>query len=962
MRNLKKVLTLVLTLAMLLSVMVVGAGAATFSDQDSIKNTEAVNTCNALNIINGENGSFYPTRNVTRAEMCKMICVALNGGREPALATGIGNTFTDTVGHWASPYIEYCVREGVVGGIGGGLFDPNGAVTGTQAAKMLLVAMGYDASRQGYVGSNAWELNINGDASKKGLYVRLESIDASAPLNRDNAAQLIYNALDATMVEYVFSAQTVNGTLTMVPTLKDKTHFVAGTERPTTILSEKFKVSANYGQLVDIDGGKLVISADTNYSTKATGIDTTFTKVATDYTDYLGQTVKVLYKETDNVLGLAPVDGIKTYTVAASAIEAKDNKVKFNDTEYKMEAYDGSDGSNVANQINRLTIGNEDIVADTVNVSTLTAGVTSSYDTITFVDIDNDGVLEYAVVTKVATGKVTYTNSDEIIAGGTTYDRADNKIASDVAKNEYVSIYYNAFDKGNVIDTIKKGTAKASINAAGTKYMFDGTWFHKGPMVTTATAGTNYDYWTYNGVMVAIDQAGSDASIDNLVMVLKLSTGTLSNQARILNADGTKVNVDVVDNDYSKTDVNFGDLDEGTLYLASETSKGWTFEAISNEQEIGDYTFASSGNLSTSSTTIEQAGGNAISDDAVVFVYGGDTMLDGKILTGKELKSLTYGSSKNTVLEATNGYFTSKVNGLTRATIVAVAMENSSDELVGGNVLGDNFGLIVSDAFKLDSDYVQYTMWNGEKTVVVKEKGVPDTLMGLRPQFTVINYDTIDAENVVSGVSVPTLATSYTAGNLTVGSVFSTQDNKLWYTNTDSLKLTSDTVYMYYDSSTETAENIGKTQGSLEMADESASGVKIPNVKFIGNASGEVEFVLIDVKNSIEDDLTAAAYNYTVTSPVADFGGSGVATATFSKTSGVCYGETLTLTIEVAATKTLAAGTYTLTNAVNTADGTAKITVPETTAPAEKSVTLTYTVAVTNTGATIAASADVPSP
>ena len=52
MRNLKKVLSLVLCVAMMLSVMVVGAGAA-FSDQSKIKNTEAVDACTALNIIGG---------------------------------------------------------------------------------------------------------------------------------------------------------------------------------------------------------------------------------------------------------------------------------------------------------------------------------------------------------------------------------------------------------------------------------------------------------------------------------------------------------------------------------------------------------------------------------------------------------------------------------------------------------------------------------------------------------------------------------------------------------------------------------------------------------------------------------------------------------------------------------------------------------------------------------------------
>ena len=54
-------------MAMSLS-LAVTAGAA-FNDQDKIVNTEAVDMCSALNIINGyTDGSFKPEGNVTRAE------------------------------------------------------------------------------------------------------------------------------------------------------------------------------------------------------------------------------------------------------------------------------------------------------------------------------------------------------------------------------------------------------------------------------------------------------------------------------------------------------------------------------------------------------------------------------------------------------------------------------------------------------------------------------------------------------------------------------------------------------------------------------------------------------------------------------------------------------------------------------------------------------------------------------
>ena len=157
MRNLKKVLSLVLCMAMMLSVMVVGAGAA-FKDQEKIVNDEAVDMCVALNIINGyTDGSYKPEGTITRAEACKMICVALNGGKEPVLGTNATATFTDIKGHWAEGYIEYCVAEGIVAGIGGGKFNPNGNVTGSQFAKMLLIALGYRADHEKFVG-NAWEV------------------------------------------------------------------------------------------------------------------------------------------------------------------------------------------------------------------------------------------------------------------------------------------------------------------------------------------------------------------------------------------------------------------------------------------------------------------------------------------------------------------------------------------------------------------------------------------------------------------------------------------------------------------------------------------------------------------------------------------------------------------------------------------------------------------------------------
>ena len=234
MRNLKRALSLALAAVMVLSMMVIGAGATSyddFSDKDEIVNTEAVSTLTALNVINGkDDGSYDPTGIITRAEMAKLICVVLNGGSDPSLGSTSTHTYTDTVGHWAEAYIEYCTQLGIVAGDGAGKFNPNNTVTATEAAKMLLVAMGYDASFEGMVGAN-WAVATNVVANTKGLYSGL-AIDVDAGLTRDNAAQMMYNAINAKMVIYNYALVTgPDGSLTSIPRVDDVSY---------TILNNKF--------------------------------------------------------------------------------------------------------------------------------------------------------------------------------------------------------------------------------------------------------------------------------------------------------------------------------------------------------------------------------------------------------------------------------------------------------------------------------------------------------------------------------------------------------------------------------------------------------------------------------------------------------------------------------------------------------------------------------------------------
>ena len=73
-------------------------------------------------------------------------------------------------------------------------------MSATEAAKMLLGVLGYNAEKSGLVG-NDWAINTNVLANQNGLYKNLSNLNANTLLTRDNAAQMIYNALDANMVE-----------------------------------------------------------------------------------------------------------------------------------------------------------------------------------------------------------------------------------------------------------------------------------------------------------------------------------------------------------------------------------------------------------------------------------------------------------------------------------------------------------------------------------------------------------------------------------------------------------------------------------------------------------------------------------------------------------------------------------------------------------------------------------------
>ena len=205
MKNFKKVLALVLAIATLLSFATVASAAtADFKDAADIKYTEAVDVLSAIKVLEGypADNTYKPAKNITREEAAKIIAIFANKSADISSLYTSANPFADEKGRWGESYVAYGYRAGIIAGKSATQFKPTANVKGTEFLKMVLVVLGYDQNKEGLVGSS-WAVNTLELAKAKSLMAGLPSTwDANAALTRDEAAQIMLNALKAETVVY----------------------------------------------------------------------------------------------------------------------------------------------------------------------------------------------------------------------------------------------------------------------------------------------------------------------------------------------------------------------------------------------------------------------------------------------------------------------------------------------------------------------------------------------------------------------------------------------------------------------------------------------------------------------------------------------------------------------------------------------------------------------------------------
>ena len=761
------------------------AGAA-FTDQADIKvDADAVDTLVSLGIVEGfEDGSFQPNGTVTRAQMAKMIYVLRTGKSDASAYNDDKTSFTDIGSHWARGYIKYCQSLGIIAGKSNTIFAPNATVTAQEAAKMLLVTLGYDANKAGLVGAG-WAAKTNALADENGL---LEDVNTSftGPCPRQYAAQLIYNAIDTATVVWrddAYTNQNYNGDDNK--TIGEKymgLHSVEGILTSFAKEDGKDTYGATVTSITKQDGSKNV---------KLNPAEESFTKISKDYGSLKNNKVKVLYKDTDEVYGVfALTDSNKVVNGLLGDFGDDGDKLKLDGTKYTVgtattAASIGSDAAKqaTADKTNLVKVDGSAVATnrnDLVKyVKSNVSGLAKAFDASAISNTDNNKINLLDIKT-FAIAQVTYVGSDYINVSYKNSSNTQNfssKLKDDdavwyngIAKDDYVAVtkaVNTSADKIGVtkldVVTGKITGTKNAITAADYKVTVNGTTYEMAGVTNSdaadLTLNATVSIVVKGGYCLLVDDA--DAGSKDLALMTELYQEGNKWKATLLKADGSEETVtlkkseaingnDVATAGYGKFDGSTT-ADAAKIKIVTYTKSGDEYklkvvgDTINGSAYKAGYDVVTpvvaSNNVKNNKLT--KGSVSAINENAVVFVrYKTDSF---KVVTGKDLRDWKEASVFSSVVLA------DKSNGVPYAKVVYADL--GSDNVKGGTDV--NYGYVFEATKSTDADETDYNVfqiWNGSETIEVWTEDGDDVARGDVIKYsldgTVENHTKISVDKV----------------------------------------------------------------------------------------------------------------------------------------------------------------------------------------------------------------------
>ena len=734
------------------------AGAA-FTDSADIKvDADVVDTLVSLGIVEGfEDGSFQPNGTVTRAQMAKMIYVLRTGKSDASAYNDDKTSFTDIGSHWARGYIKYCQSLGIIAGKSNTIFAPNATVTAQEAAKMLLVTLGYNANKAGLVGAN-WAAKTNALADENGL---LEDVNTSftGPCPRQYAAQLIYNAIDTPTVVWRDDAYT-------------NTNYSDGDNK--TIGEKYMGLHSVEGILTSFskEDGKSTYGATVSSITKQDGSkkgnliekSEDFTKIAKDYVALKNNKVKVLYKDTDEVYGVfALTDSNRVLNALLGEFGTSSDKLKLDGTKYTI-----ADAETVKLDGKTVYVASDDKVGFTtdetkaagyvkdkqagttagiVNYVKVAKGLAKAFDASAISNSDNNKI-NLLDVKSFAIAQVTYVGKDYI---NVSYKNSSNtqgfesKLKDDdavwyngIAKDDYVAVTAKVNSSEDKVGVTKLDVVTGKITATKNaiadddyKITVDGkTYEMAGVDAKDLELNATVSIVVKGGYCLLVDDA--DAGSKDLALMTELYPEGNRWKATLLKVDGSEETVTLKKTEaingaaVQETDKFDGATIAGAakVKLVTYTKSGSEYKlkvvgyVIGKDTQGNDIHYTAGYDVLTDpvknnfvkNNKLQVGTVSAINENAIVFVrYKNDSF---KVVTGKDLRDWKESSVFTSVVLA------DKSNGVPYAKVVYADL--GSANVKGGTDV--NYGYVFEATKSTDADETDYNVfqiWNGSETIEV---------------------------------------------------------------------------------------------------------------------------------------------------------------------------------------------------------------------------------------------------
>lgn len=648
MRNLKRVLALVLALTMVLS-FAISASAGAFTDvKDGDDYASAINLLASLEVLKGfEDGTYNSAGSYTREQFAKILYVLVNGKDDNAAMYQGTAPFPDVdAGRWSAGYITWAVNLGICNGRDDGNFWPTDVVKYAEACKMFLIAMGYSSTIYTY------PYGFIDKASTLKMFDDIQGYTTFGDANRGTIAQMAYNALFAEAPRFgTYTAKEGESTQTKtkllitgafgviydyaVVTGTSNNTYGAGIYDDGQVALGSSSYDINWGEGIDID------------------LDATVYSYADDVDSLIGLTAKVWFKEDENALSNAKIYLIedaskdKAYTINPFDVEEVDDssasEVAFKDgtvtrrlklTRYTVDdtatyaitpiSWDGSNGTEIAD-------------GTKFDDKTMTYRVIDRAGNGT-IDVVYEIQPDFAKITALSDSKISMSAGK--LVGSNNIKSDDNTVVTlydGAKKDDYALVYARKAVVGDNVKTVYDLVKAESVDnvkhnrASGSDKYFGGTAYKLLTNAGAVTLGDTYDlYMNANGyvakaVLVEEEEEGNWLLVTDAYNTFNAADNLSATTVEGYLADGTSfaksIDLDEVDT-IDEIFINDRTSGDGAGWQTTGSGESAT---IAGKYKIFAYTLGDNGRID--SLEYLDDGVNGIDDvyDTGTVNYDGDT-------------------------------------------------------------------------------------------------------------------------------------------------------------------------------------------------------------------------------------------------------------------------------------------------------------------------------------------------